>query len=298
MEDLRQSSEWASYMAKIGWEVADLGNTKAYIRKIPFLGSIIKIPRFNDLYLLEQIDTLAKKQKAFAAKIEPNAEIDSEKVLRALENNGYYLDNWSFAPTRTIRVDLTQSEDRILANMKKETRYAIRKAQGLKLELGIMNNEEGLEEFINLYKQTAKRTGFWTGPIKELRLRWEIFSSAKKADLFLASQGPALEAGAVVFYHDKVAYYYHAASSESGQKLNAPSLLIWEIIRAAKKRHCLMLDLEGIKDSRIPSTKNWEGFSRFKKGFGGQEIELNGSFSKYYVPLIGPLFRFIQKLGI
>lgn len=307
-QDLRQSDEWAGYMKAIGWEVESFGRSKAYIRKIPLLGSLIKIPRPNPPLSYSEIDKVAKKYKALLVKIEPNLALPAGRQVShprgvntnlKLTGNGYFEDNWAFAPTRTIRIDLKKSLEEILSKMEKETRYSIRLAQSKRLKVKSLEKRESLEKFIEIYKQTAKRAHFWTGPLSELKLRWESFNKAKKGEIFLAfSEKDELLAGAMVFHHDKTSYYYHAASTLEGRKMGAPSLIVWEIINKAKHEGCLILDLEGIKDPRIPSTKNWEGFSNFKRSFGGEEVEYIGSFSKYYVPLIGPVFRLIQRLGV
>jgi lipid II:glycine glycyltransferase (peptidoglycan interpeptide bridge formation enzyme) len=58
-------------------------------------------------------------------------------------------------------------------------------------------------------------------------------------------------------------------------------LLVWGAIKLGKKMNCLRLDFEGIADERFPMTKKWEGFSRFKRGFGGNEVKYIGSFKKF-----------------
>jgi lipid II:glycine glycyltransferase (peptidoglycan interpeptide bridge formation enzyme) len=52
-------------------------------------------------------------------------------------------------------------------------------------------------------------------------------------------------------------------------------------MRFLKKKGCKLLDLEGIYDPRNPVTKRWRGFTLFKRGFGGREVEYIGSFVKY-----------------
>jgi len=88
------------------------------------------------------------------------------------------------------------------------------------------------------------------------------------------------EAGLVILVHDKVAYYSHNAATKRGKQKFEPTSLTWEAIRLAKKLKCVRFDFEGIEDERYKVTKKWAGFSRFKRGFGGEVVEYLGSFSK------------------
>ncbi len=74
-----------------------------------------------------------------------------------------------------------------------------------------------------------------------------------------------------MLHADKIAYYWLAAATNLGKKLFAPTLLVWEVLKTAKKNGCEVFDFEGIYDERYP-IKSWLGFTKFKEGFGGKEI--------------------------
>lgn len=150
--------------------------------------------------------------------------------------------------------------------------------------------------FYSLFVETSRRGHFWVPPFKELEAKINAFG--KNALIFLAypnnvgvqRNGPSTSraeraepiAGALVLIHDHTAYYIHAGSTAEGQKLEAPYLLIWEIIKKAKSLGCTKLDLEGIYDERFPKlTKNWQGFTVFKKKFGGEELTFPGAYTRY-----------------
>lgn len=100
-------------------------------------------------------------------------------------------------------------------------------------------------------------------------------------------------AGALILIHDKISYYFHAASTPEGQKLSAPYLVVWEAIKLAKKKDCRVFDFEGIYDERFP-IKSWKGFTHFKKSFGGKEVEYSKTSLKFYNPLLN-LKNLIRK---
>ena len=113
----------------------------------------------------------------------------------------------------------------------------------------------------------------------------ELYKALKKnADLIFTLHSNELVAGILLLHADKTSYYMYAASNQEGKRLFAPTICAWEAIKMSKKRGLKIFDFEGIYDERFP-LKNWEGFTRFKKSFGGSEIEYPGAFSKFRVPL-------------
>ncbi|HSX49301.1 MAG TPA: peptidoglycan bridge formation glycyltransferase FemA/FemB family protein, partial [Candidatus Saccharimonadales bacterium] len=97
--------------------------------------------------------------------------------------------------------------------------------------------------------------------------------------ILIAESGGKPIAALFILIFDKVAYYMYAASNNEGKKLFAPTLLTWEAILLTKKSGCKIFDFDGIYDERFP-LKSWLGFTKFKKGFGGKEIEYPGCFKR------------------
>ena len=279
MQDLRQSPQYGEYMRKIGWKVENFDGCQIFIKKLPLLGSFIKIQRPEKIPFLK-IEKIAKKYRAFCVKIEPQNAKDAKlnaKSAKELQKHGYKEDKSPYAPPKTLQINLTLSEKQILAQMKKDGRYGIRRAEKEKIK--ILRNRD-IKEFRLAWKKYNYRR-LWMPSLKWLQALKDSF----KNDFFqLIINDPPL-AGVILLKHNEIMYYYYAFSSKEGQKLFAPYLLVWEGIKLAKKQGCQIFDFEGIEDSRFNSTKSWHGFSHFKKSFGGKEIEYPGSFSKYRLPL-------------
>ncbi|MEX0622126.1 MAG: peptidoglycan bridge formation glycyltransferase FemA/FemB family protein [Candidatus Woykebacteria bacterium] len=279
--DIRQSSLWAKYLEELGWQTHPLTPTSfAYSKKIPVMGTIVKIPRVPLPLPLKQIDAVVKENNVFFVKLEPAIETKQSKldnILSLIENSGFRGDRWPLSPTRTIKIDLTKSEDELLRNMEKDTRYNVRLAQ----RRGVMVKQtDDIEEFKTLYYATAKRKGFWPAK-KEIEVLWKIFHKGGSAAILTAYYNNEALASSLLLFSEKAGYYQHAASVEGHRDVMAPYLLLWEAMRFLKKKGCKTLDLEGIHDPRIHSTRNWKGFTLFKRGFGGEEVEYIGSFVKY-----------------
>jgi len=278
--DIRQSDLWAKYLEELGWETEKLtSDISAYTRRIPFFGKTVKIPRAQLPLPLSQINKLLQGNDAFLVKLDPAIETNTPNlgsILNLLKKAGFAKDNWSLTPTKTVLLDLTKSEEELLKNMEKDTRYNVRLAE----KNGVIVGEGHFEEFKNLYFATAKRKGFWPARA-ELEALWKIFNKERAVIILTAYFQSEVLASTLLLINKTDGHYYHAATSESHRKLMAPYLLLWQAIRFLKKRGVKTLDLEGIYDPRNPSTKKWKGFTLFKKGFGGREVEYIGSFVKY-----------------
>lgn len=76
------------------------------------------------------------------------------------------------APTATMRIDLSQSLEQILARMSACKRRAIRHSQRAGVEVR-MGSRHDLDVFHSLYQATARRQGFKALSLAYLRHHWE-----------------------------------------------------------------------------------------------------------------------------
>ena len=163
-------------------------------------------------------------------------------------------------------VDLIPTEGELLMNMRKTTRYEIRQAQKIGVEITLSNNSNDLNHFNLLYEQTARRHGFirHTGIAEE----FEFFARNKQAVLYQAYHEKELLAVAIILYHNRQAIYHHSASLPT--KIPAMSLLLWKAMCDAKMHECTRFNFWGVAPEDKPNHP-WRGISLFKRGFGGQE---------------------------
>jgi len=273
---LRQSQEYAEYLKSMGWLVERINGYYIYIRKIPLtLFSIIKIQRPKKIPL-RKIEHLARKHRAVAVYLEPLTINHQSQITKY----GYRVHKSPYLPTKTIHLNLTQSEEKILAQMKKDARYELRKAEKEAIQLIKVKN-------LAKFHQAWKKSVGWRRYVPSLNSLKALKKAFDKNAIFLTGNwkfkiGNCL-AGTVILIAGKTAYYYYAFNSKEGRKKSAQYLLVWETIKLAKKRSCKIFDFEGIYDERFP-IKAWKGFSHFKKSFGGKEVEYPGCFVKYRFP--------------
>lgn len=189
-------------------------------------------------------------------------------------------------------LDLTKSEEEILREMRKTTRYLIKKAH--KMGVKIVKSQD-IGKFLNLYDRTAKRQKFIMH--KGIREEFEIFKKYKQVNLYLAEYNKEILSGAIILYSNNQAIYHHGASVPS--PIPASYLLQWEAITEAKKNGLSIYNFWGIAP---PNKKRhpWRGHTLFKTGFGGKVVEYIHAQDlpltrAYWITYIIELIRRVKK---
>lgn len=171
----------------------------------------------------------------------------------------------------TSQLDITKPEDELLANMRKATRYEIKKAGSLGIKITKTTDPKAIKKFYDLEVLTSRRQGFVPFSYNFLYEQFIAFTKAKKVLLYSAELENKLLAQAFVIFYGQEAAYHYGASTIDGRKYPGAYLIQWEAIRDAKKRGLLRYNLWGVapvdqKDHRF------YGLSIFKRGFGGTDF--------------------------
>lgn len=274
MQDLRQTKQFSRFLQKIGWVYEEKDGVYYAIRKLGFLGSVMKIQR-PKMIDFEFIANLQKTYRAFNIIVEPISETYSKELIA----HGYKKSKTPFLPSKTIHIDLRKSENQLLRDLNQKTRYNIKIAQ----KRGVVIKESiSIVEFSKAWHDSARHRGMYFSQHKEIVSMWKSFKG--KRDLLFAYHNKQLLGGIMIVYSNEVGYYMYAYSSKLGKKLFTPTLLAWHAIQIVKSKDYNVFDFEGIYDERFP-LPSWKGFSRFKKGFGGKEVEYPGAWTKWRLPL-------------
>ncbi len=196
----------------------------------------------------------------------------------------------SIQPANTLLLDLNKSEEELLAEMHQKTRYNIRlaKKKGVKVEK-MEDKSKAMDIFSKLIKETSVRDKFT--PHSDDYYQKMLKALGQNVNLWVAKyEDKILAANIVVSFGDTVTYL-HGASANEHRNLMAPHLLQWEQIKWAKENNFKIYDFWGISDS----DSRWAGFTRFKKGFGGYEKNLPGTFDLVYNQRAYKIYNFIKK---
>jgi len=270
MKDIRQADEWAKYLSSIGWKAEKVGSTLIYLKRISLLGWFVKIQRPTNLSE-KVINFIELKYHPFQFSIEPS----NKSQVELIKKLNFKLSNSPSLPTKSLIIDLTKSEKRLLESFSQKTRYNIKLSKNKDLKIVKSNN---ISIFTKFWRENFEKKRF---PFFSQQKNIVALSKAfnKNSHILLAQKGNETVAALFILTFDKVAYYMYAASNNTGRKLFTPTLLTWEAVLLAKKSRCKVFDFDGIYDERFP-IKSWLGFTKFKKGFGGKETEYPGNFTR------------------
>lgn len=265
MLDVRQTPQYARFMSQTGWSVEKANGIYCYIRKIPILGNFIKIQRPKKILTEQDINILRDKYKPFQIIIEPVTNHQS------LVTNHFRQSKSPFVPSKTLHIDVTVSKMKLFNQLKKDARYALRKAQNSKL----VDIKHNLELFHSSWKAAVPFDRYVIS-LDHLQKLQQAFGDKS---LFLLSQDNS--SGAFFIRSSDTAYYWQAFTNKAGRSSQIQYKVVWEGILWAKRSGCKVFDFEGIYDARFPN-KKWLGFTHFKKSFGGVEVEYPGAYSRTY----------------
>jgi peptidoglycan pentaglycine glycine transferase (the first glycine) len=291
-----QSSSWASFQngfQRKSW-FARLGRGVGSIIKyeLPFGKNYLYLPKgpvavehWGDA--INEMRELALSEKSIFFRWDPEILV----VPAEFEKFGLKKSPKETQPKQTILIELSKSEEQLLAEMHSKTRYNIKLAE--KKELGIRNQESGIGfgEVGNLFQETAKRDGFHLHP-KEYYEKMLLLPEVK---LFAVYQKDTILAAALVSMFAGKCVYLHGASDHAFRQLMAPYLLHWEIIKSAKAAGLKQYDLGGVAPANQPSNP-WAGITRFKSGFGGEYVEYAGSWDYVMSKVWYEGYRIMRKI--
>ncbi|HSJ88856.1 MAG TPA: peptidoglycan bridge formation glycyltransferase FemA/FemB family protein [Anaerolineales bacterium] len=300
---LLQTGEWGELKSAFGWKpvriVSGEMGVQILFRKLPLGLTIGYIPKANpDLSLWKEIDFCCKQNRAIFLKLEPDAWQDSP--IPEAEGFEVKVSPHNIQPPRTIIVDISESEEKILARMKQKTRYNIRLAE----KKGIMVRAwDDLESFHKMMLVTGGRDGFSVHSFEYYQRAYELLHSKQMCEILLAEFESKPLAALFVARYGNRAYYLYGASTDEERNRMPTYLLQWEAMKWAKVRGCEEYDLWGVPDEDEPALEaNFEkrhdglwGVYRFKRGFGGEVRRAAQALDRVYNSVL--YWAYLKFLG-
>ena len=169
------------------------------------------------------------------------------------------------------KLNITPSEEELLAGMRKTTRYLIRQVQKNKdIVISQSSQVADVATFDSLSKAVGQRQGFVPFSKKHTEREVDSFNKDNQVSIFFGSYKGEVVATSLVIFWSGVAFYHQAASLPEHSKLSIPYLLQWEAILEAKRRGCKIYDFWGYVDPIKYPKHPWAGPTLFKMGFGGE----------------------------
>lgn len=302
-----ESWEWGEFNKGIGFRVKRVGveekgelvGTAVLIEKrLPLgmkywycpRGPVIRGSQNVDrilIFLFEELKRKSKFEKIIFLRFEPRSTINDPRAKKTID----------VQPSKTLILDLTRSEEEILKDMHQKTRYNIRLAGKKGVEV-VEASQDEFDEWWKIMEETRTRDQFrlHSKDYYYNQLGITRLNPAKRANyelkikLIIAKYKGEIIAGNIVAFFGDTATYVHGASSNKFRNIMAPYALQWHCIKQAKELGYKYYDFNGIDENK------WPGVTRFKKGFGGEEINYPGTFDLVFSKVWYFIYKVIRKL--
>jgi hypothetical protein len=211
-------------------------------------------------------------------------------------------------PSRAIQphwtwiLDITPDEAALRAGLSAGHRGAINAAPRRGLSFKMSTDPEDIEVFLGLQERTTAAGRFRGQAQAYHRAVARTLMPEGAAALYIAEAAGAPVAAALCFDFAGTRYYAHAVSDpETGRKLQAAAPLVWRMILDARDRGATRFDFWGVTPGGEPPPgappHPWDGFSQFKRSFGGIAIERAGTWDLGVRSLRYSLYRTARRLG-
>lgn len=312
--DHQQASSWSDLKATRGWGVARFGVWRGGVlvagmqmlhRTVLHLWRLGYVPRgpvFSvddarvSVCLLQSLEALLSTLRVRYLVLQPAR--SAESFAAHLRSRGFRETPVQVAPTSTVRIDLSQSEQELLAAMRPSARRGIGTGEksGLRVRQG---GASDLPAFHALLDGTARRRGFTAPSIQYLQAMWAAFSGECEIVLFLVELGEELVAAELDIAFGDTLVSKRAGWSGRHKALHPNELVIWSAMRWAKARGMRWYDLDGLHpelaaalvQGKPPPPALQQSHHGFKAGFGGEITILPCAYELVRMPVLGWLHR-------
>jgi hypothetical protein len=227
------------------------------------------------------------------------AEPAGEDALPALVASGGRPSR-SIQPRWTWILDLTPDEPALRRGLSAGHRGAINAAARRGLTFHASTDPEDIEIFLRLQDRTAAAERFRGQAQSYHRAVARTLMPEHAAALYIADAAGAPVAAALCFDFSGIRYYAHAVSDpDAGRRLQAAAPLVWRMILDARAAGTRRFDFWGVSPGDHAASgahHPWDGFSQFKRSFGGEAVERAGTWDLGVRSLRHTLYRAAVRL--
>ena len=287
--EFKAAHSWPAHYAVVELSDGSTLQVAFLTRKVPGLGELWYTPKgpgVKDLdqlkEFIDQVRTYVADKNVFMVKVEPDLLIaDAPKAK--LEKLGLVKSQFNLQWNQaTTLVDLSVSEDEILAGFKQKTRYNIRLAARKGVEVAPVElSPENMATMYGLLKATQERNGFHMRSQSYLEGFWQAYVGAGMGQLFFATHEGEVLSGLFALYLGKKGLYKDGGSTRSKANLMAPYAMQWEVMKWLKARGVVEYDLHGMPPKAELENPNHPlaGLVQFKSGFNTEVTEYVGVYN-------------------
>lgn len=323
-QSFMQTPEIAAYREKNGWTVYYLAaksgeEVKAatmLVAKPTFLGKSTFIAPGGPLldledkpltdFFIKNLKKYIKSHNGYVLHISPYYEtverdrhgdmieggFNHQDAIKNLKNLGFTEVKDASQPKYMYAIDLKgKTKDELMADFKSNTRGHIRKAEKMGVKVRELKKDE-LKIFKEITKSTSERRNFTDKPLEYYEEMYDLFVPRGEAKFLVAEVDKTpLSAAMFMLTGDEAVYLFSGSDEKYMKEYNAQYLIQWHMIEYAAEHGFKRYNFYGI--AGLPDEKTHDGVYEFKKGFGGQVIEMIGT---YELPVNAPVYRLYKTI--
>lgn len=236
---------------------------------------------------LTAIKKIAKENNAVFARIEPTftiAEktIKSEKLKKVKDVD----------PKSTVWLDLTKSEDEILANFDKKKRQYYRNYKNKGITIRQSKDQKDMEILFKYYQNLMDKRSFTIHEKSYManQLKYDF------AKLYIIEFENTAIGASLIYDEGDTRYYAYAAYSEEHKNHHTNDVLLAQMIFDAKADGKKTFDFWGATTSEDPKDP-WYGFTKYKLSFGGDLKSYSGTYDIVINPTKYHLYTTLRKIN-
>jgi lipid II:glycine glycyltransferase (peptidoglycan interpeptide bridge formation enzyme) len=290
-----QSSHWGYFQESLGkeifaakgqgWQCLAILETSPFGKRIycPY-GPHVTSRRALDL-AIQSLKILARQSHAAYVRIEPIGPVNTEdlsicRAWRAPKNT---------QPRHTWVKNIARTPGDLIAEMSATNRNLYRNAAKKGISVRQSKDPADIDILTTMVHDVAKQTGITPHPDSYYqKMARALLPGA--GSLYVAEYKKQPIAAAFMFDSPTTRYYTHAGSLHNFRKLHAGSPLLVQAILDASKDDKMLFDFVGIAPPDEPDHR-WQGFTRFKKSFGGETITYPGTWEIPINPINYSFYR-------
>jgi lipid II:glycine glycyltransferase (peptidoglycan interpeptide bridge formation enzyme) len=240
----------------------------------------------------QDLKEVAQAQKAWFVRFRPQA-LNTPESLQLLRQLGAELAPMHLTADLTLQLDLTQPAETILTQMRKSTRYEVKRAEKLGIRVTMSTDTADIDRMYQDQLELATKHGFVPFSLSFWKDQFESFKTDNQVALFHAWLGDELLATAfIIFYHQEAVYHY-GTSTPANAKQPGSYACQWAAIQEAQARGCRTYNFWGVAPADQPKHR-FAGVTLFKTGFSEHLVE--------YLPahdlVVSPLYYLVKAFEL
>lgn len=237
----------------------------------------------------DDIKSIAQNEKCVFVRVRPQL-LDNQDSKKLFAELGFNPAPMHLTADDTLQLDLSLTEEELLSQMRKNTRYEIRKADKVGITVTTSQAVTDIKAFYKYQLDLAKKHSFIPFSYKFLKEQFSVLAADNQVLLFHSySEDKKLLASAFVIMYGNEAVYHYGISTPENNRLPGSYACQWAAIKEAKNRGIKRYNFWGITPADAPEDHRFAGVSLFKKGFGGNEVSYlpaqDLQTSPWYIPV-------------